>query len=219
MEGYFSRAHFSNLLNYAARACQAIVSLRSGMILEIINIPAMDQDAMGFHLFNVFDPLNDLDRTGTLVGYAIYSVRFLAGAGNEAVEFNKAESVGMAFDIFPQYRSNRSPGIRFDRHELYNISRGILYRRFRPDLFTVDARTQIRETRTGDPVKRAGYYLKRGYYPPDRKPQADYYLVDVILKGKRLTAGQTARLHRGSRSVEWICPIQQASAADQPGHR
>ena len=208
MEGYFSRAHLGNLQSFSGQAQQAIVTLSSGMILEVIDIPTMEQRAMGFHLFNVFDPANGSDRDGTLVGYSIYSVRFTGSKHNEAVEFNRAESVGLAFDIFQPYRSNRNPAVRFDRHELYNVSRGILYRRFRPERFTLDAKTQVRETRTGDPIKRAGYYLKRGYYPPDNKVAADHYLVDVILKGKRLTPRQVARLHGGAHCVEWVFPVR-----------
>ena len=216
MEGYFSRAHISNLFAYAAEARQAIVTLQSGLIMEVIDVPAMDQDAMGFHFFNLFDPADEADRHGRLVGYTIYSVRFASGAGNEAVAFNKAESVGVAFDIFAPYRSNRHPALRFCRHEVYNVSRSILYRRFRPAVFTVDARTQIRESRTGEPVKRAGYYLKRGYFPADCKPLADQYLAEVILLGKRLTPRQAGRLHRESNAVEWIHPVQ-PSPPDGPG--
>ena len=111
------------------------------MIVEIIVIPVLQNDTMGFHLYSVFDP-NDHSDHGERVGYAVYSLeRGRAG-------FGRADAVRLAFDIFPQYREDRFDRIRFANHEIYNISRRMLFE-LRPKRFLVDARTQISQTRTG----------------------------------------------------------------------
>ena len=94
----------------------------------------------------------------------------------------------------------------FSNHDIYNISRKILFR-FRPGQFAVDARTQIAEPRTGRRLKRTTYYLKRGYYPPDQKALADDYLVR-LLQGKRISRDAATRLRDGSKAPFWILPVR-----------
>ena len=95
--------------------------------------------------------------------------------------------------------------MRFTNHDIYNISRHLLYH-YKPQRFLVDARTQIGQTRTGNPVKRAIYYLKRGYYPPDQKGLADRCLIRLA-RGKRVGAATIRKLLRASRSPFWIYPV------------
>jgi hypothetical protein len=63
----------------------------------------MPGEAMGFHIFSVFDPKDEADR-GRFIGYAAWSL----AAGH--APFGQAEAVRMAFDIFPPYRERRSQG-------------------------------------------------------------------------------------------------------------
>lgn len=108
-------------------------------------------------------------------------------------------------DIFPPYREHRYRKVRFTNHDIYNISRHLLYR-YKPQRFLVDARTQIGQTRTGTPLNRAVYYLKRGYYPPDQKRLADSCLVRLA-RGKRIGATTIRKLLSASRSPFWVYPV------------
>ena len=113
----------------------------------------------------------------------------------------------MAFDIFPPYREQRYRKVAFTNHDIYNISRRILYR-YRPQRFLVDARTQINETQTGRTLKRAIYYLKRGYYPPDQKPLADSCL-DRLTRNQPVSPRTIRQLLRLSQSTFWVFPVEQ----------
>ena len=164
MDGYFDRTHLANMREHQHEAVHGFATLPGGGILEILSIPTLSNHAMGFHLLTVYDPKDPQDE-GRVIGYTIWSLE----RGNAA--FGQAEAVRMAFDIFPPYRERRYRKVPFINHDVYNISRRILYRH-KPRCFLVDARSQISETRTGRSLKRAIYYLKRGYYPTDQKPLA-----------------------------------------------
>ena len=112
----------------------------------------------------------------------------------------------MAFDIFPPYREHRCRKVAFTNHDIHNISRRIPYH-LKPRQFLVDARTQISQTRTGRNVKRAIYYLKRGYYPPDQKPLADSCLARLA-RHQHVSPRTTSKLMRLSRSAFWIYPVE-----------
>jgi hypothetical protein len=199
MAGYFDRQHITNLRQHQHEAEHGFTTLPSGGILEILSIPTLPAQAMGFHIFSVFDPKDDADR-GKVIGYAVWSLE------KGHAPFGRAEAVRMAFDIFPPYREQRYGKVRFTNHDIYNISRRLLYR-FRPRRFVVDARTQISQTRTGNPLKRTVYYLKRGYYPPDQKPLADDCLARLA-QGKRLGAAAIRKLLRASQSPYWVYPVE-----------
>ena len=94
----------------------------------------------------------------------------------------------------------------FTNHEIYNISRRLLYR-FRPRQFLVDAKTQISQTRTGDRLHRMIYYLKRGYYPPDRKALADACLLRLA-GGRHIGERSVERLLKQTHAVFWIYPVE-----------
>jgi hypothetical protein len=197
MDGYFDRRHLSNLRLHQHEAQHGFATLPSGGILEILSIPSMPDQVMGFHLFVVFDPRDDADK-GRFIGYTIWSLE----RGHAA--FGHAEAVRMAFDIFPPFREHRYRKVRFTNHDIYNLSRRILYHH-RPQRFLVDARTQIAQTRTGRNVKRGIYYLKRGYYPPDQKPLADSCLVRLS-RHKAVSPRTIRRLLRLSQAPYWIFP-------------
>ncbi len=200
MRGYFDPDHFTNMRLHLHEAQHGFTSLNQGGIAEIIVIPVMRNNVMGFHLFSVFDPGNPDDH-GERIGYTVYSLeRGRAG-------FGRAEAVRLAFDIFPQYREEKFKRIRFTNHEIYNISRRMLFE-LRPKRFLVDARTQISQTRTGSVPKRALYYLKRGYYPPDRKLLADRFLARMA-HGGRVTERSARLIIRRSKSLFWVYPVAQ----------
>ena len=198
MQGYFDRRHIVNLRHFLSEAQHGFTSLASGGILEILVIPTMPDDVMGFHIFSVFDPKDAAD-AGRFIGYTVWSLE----KGDTA--FKRAETVRMAFDIFPPFREGRYRKVPFTNHEIYNISRRLLYH-FKPGRFLVDAKTQISQARTGDPLKRAVYYLKRGYFPPDQKPLADACLVRLV-RGQHLGERTVLRLLRQTRAVFWIYPV------------
>jgi hypothetical protein len=200
MHGYFDRRHIANLRHHQHEALHGLTQLPGGGILEILSIPTLPAEAMGFHLFLVFDPRDDHDR-GRFIGYTVWSLE------KGDTPFGRADTVRMAFDIFPPYREQRYRKIRFVNHDIYNISRRILYG-YRPRCFVVEAQTQISQTRTGNPLKRCAYYLRRGYYPPDQKELADRCLVRVA-KGRRIGADTLRRLLHSARSPFWIYPIDQ----------
>lgn len=198
MRGYFDARHFANMRNHLEEAQHGFTSLEHGGVVEIIVIPVLDDNVMGFHLFSVFDPA-DPDDHGERIGYAVYSLE----RGQSG--FGRADAVRLAFDIFPQYRENRFKRIRFTNHEIYNISRRMLFE-LRPRRFLVDARTQISETRTGRAPKRALYYLKRGYYPPDQKLLADR-LLGRMTRGERVSQRSAQLIIGRSRSPFWTYPV------------
>lgn len=199
MDGYFDRGHFMNMRQHQHEAEHGFATLPGGGILEILSIPSLPDQVMGFHLFTVFDPKDDADQ-GRFIGYSIWSLE-RGDAG-----FGHAEAVRMAFDIFPPYREHRYRKVAFTNHDIYNISRRILYRH-RPRRFLVDARTQISETRTGRSLKRAIYYLKRGYYPPDQKPLADSCL-DRLTRRQPVSPRTLRRLLRLSHATFWVFPVE-----------
>lgn len=198
MDGYFDHGHLANLRLHQTEAEHGFATLPGGGILEILSIPTMPDQVMGFQIFTVFDPRDEADH-GRFIGYAIWSLeRGHAGFGH-------AEAVRMAFDIFPPYREHRYGKVAFTNHTIYNISRRILYR-YRPQRFLVDARTQISETQTGRSLKRAIYYLKRGYYPPDQKPLADSCL-DRLTRNQPVSARTLRKLLRLSQATFWVFPV------------
>lgn len=198
MEGYFDRRHLANLRLYQNEAEHGFATLPSGGILEILSIPTLPAQAMGFQIFSVFDPRDANDR-GRFIGYTVWALeKGHAGHGH-------AEAVRMAFDIFPPFREHRDTKVRFTNHDIYNFSRQILCR-YQPQRFLVDAQSQISQTRTGERLKRTIYYLKRGYYPPDQKPLADRCLVRLV-QAQPVGPRTLLRLLRSSRAQFWIYPI------------
>lgn len=198
MHEYFDRRHFANLRDHLPEAHHGFTTLASGGVMEILSVPAMPAEVMGFHFFTVFDPKDETD-VGRFIGYAVWSLE------KGQAPYGRAEAVRMAFDIFPPFREGHYRKVRFTNHEIYNISRCVLYR-FRPSRFLVDARTQILQTRTGIRQKRALYYLKRGYYPPDQKTLADACL-DRLARGQRLSKATVERLLKSSRAAFWTYPV------------
>lgn len=198
MAGYFDRGHFGNLRQHQHEAEHGFTTLPSGGILEILSIPTLPDQVMGFHFFSVFDPKDAAD-PGRFIGYTIWSLE----RGNAS--FGHAEAVRMAFDIFPPYREHRYRKVPLTNHDIYNISRRILYRH-RPRRFLVDARSQISETRSGSSLKRAIYYLKRGYFPPDQKPLADSCLVRLT-RNQPVSPRTLRRLLRLSQATFWLFPV------------
>jgi len=200
MTGYFDHAHLANLRLHQDEAEHGFATLPKGGIMEILSIPTMLDQVMGFQIFTVFDPKDEADH-GRVIGYAIWSLE------RGHATFGHAEAVRMAFDIFPPYREQRYRKVAFTNHDIYNISRRILYR-YRPQRFLVDARTQINETQTGRTLKRAIYYLKRGYYPPDQKPLADSCL-DRLTRNQPVSPRTIRQLLRLSQSTFWVFPVEQ----------
>jgi len=199
MDGYFDRGHIANLRAHQDEAEHGFATLPCGGVLEILSIPTMPDQVMGFHIFTIFDPKDDADR-GTVIGYTIWSLE------RGEASFGHAEAVRMAFDIFPPYREHRYRRLPFTNHAIYNISRRILHRH-KPRSFLVDARSQISETRTGSILKRAIYYLKRGYYPPDQKPLADSCL-DRLARHQPVSPRTLRKLLRLSQATFWIFPVE-----------
>jgi len=199
MDGYFDRQHLANLRHFQHDARHGFASLASGGVLEVLVIPVMPDDVMGFHIYTVYDPRDDLD-SGRCIGYAIWSLE------KGRASFGQAETVRIAFDIFPPYREGRYRKVPFINHDIYNISRRILLR-FKPRRFTVDAKTQISQTHTGDPFKRTIYYLKRGFYPPDAKPLADSCLVRLSQR-RHVSRQSIRRLFTESKSEFWVFPVE-----------
>lgn len=198
MDGYFDRRHIGSLRDHARDAHHGFATLASGGILEILCIPTMPNETMGFHIHSVFDSTDNKDK-GRFIGYAIWSLE------KGDAPFGQAETVRMAFDIFPPYREGRYRKIPFTNHEIYNVSRRILWR-FKPRQFAVDAATQISQTRTGDVFKRTVYYLKRGYYPPDAKSSADRLLARIVA-GDSVDPESIQALLRETRAPFWIFPV------------
>lgn len=199
MDGYFDRHHLASLRQHQDEAQHGFTTLPAGGILEILTIPTMPDEVMGFHIFQVFDPADDADK-GRFIGYTIWSLEI------GRATFGHAETVRMAFDIFPPYREQRYRKVRFTNHDIYNISRRILYR-FKPRQFLVDARTQISQTRTGDPLKRAVYYLKRGYCPPDQKTLADSCLARLA-RGQHVGPRTVRKLLNSTQAPFWVYPVE-----------
>lgn len=199
MEGYFDRRHITNLREFQREARHGFATLPAGGVLEIVVIPVLPNEIMGFHIYNVYDPRDDSD-TGRCIGYAVWSLE------KGRAPFGQAETVRIAFDIFPPFREGRYRKVRFINHDIYNVTRRILLQ-FKPRRFIVDARTQISQTRTGNPIKRTAYYLKRGYYPPDAKPLADACLVRMAQR-RRLGPQSIRRLLAQSRSAFWVFPVE-----------
>ena len=127
------------------------------------------------------------------------------------------ETVRLAFDIFPDFREGRYHKVPFTNHEIYNISRRILMR-FKPARFVVDAKTQILQTRTGNPFKRVIYYVKRGYYPPDQKPLADSCLVRLV-QGKEAGKRVLAELMQKAQAPFWVFPVESRPPKDSVSAR
>ena len=200
MVGYFDHHHIANMRGHQHEAEHGFATLPGGGILEILSIPTMPNHVMGFHLFSVFDPKDESDG-GRVIGYTIWSLE--PGAAG----FGQAEAVRMAFDIFPPYREQRYRKVAFTNHTIYNISRRILYR-YKPRRFLVDARSQISETRSGRVLKRAIYYLKRGYYPPDQQALADSCL-DRLTRHQPVSPRTLRRLLRLSQATFWVFPVEQ----------
>lgn len=200
MDGYFDRRHLTNLRAHLAEAHHGFTTLPTGGILEILAIPTLPGEAMGFHIFSVFDPADERDR-GRSIGYAVWSLE------KGHAPYGRAEAVRMAFDIFPPYREQRYRKVPFVNHDIYNLSRRTLFT-YKPRRFLVDAASQISQTRTGEPPKRTVYYLKRGYYPPDQKPRADACLV-CLVEGQHLAEADIWSLLRTSRAPYWVYPVSQ----------
>ena len=200
MDGYFDRGHLASLRLHQHEAEHGFATLPAGGVLEILSIPTLPGQVMGFQLLTVYDPKDDGD-PGRFIGYAIWSLE------QGEASFGQAEAVRMAFDIFPPYREHRYRKVAFSNHDIYNICRRILFR-YRPQRFLVDARTQISETKTGRNLKRAIYYLKLGYYPPDQKPLADSCL-DRLARNQPVSLRTIRKLLRLSRSVFWVFPVGQ----------
>lgn len=198
MEGYFDRCHLANMRLHQHQAEHGFATLHGGGILEILSIPTMPGQVMGFHIFTVFDPRDEADQ-GRIIGYTIWSLE----RGHAA--FGQAEAVRMAFDIFPPYREHRYRKVTFSNHDIYNISRRVLYRH-KPRQFLVDAHTQISATQTGSTFKRTIYYLKRGYYPPDQKALADSCL-DRLARQQPVSPRTLRKLRRLSQSAFWVFPV------------
>lgn len=198
MEGYFDRRHILNLQSHLGEAEHGFATLEQGGILEVISIPAMPDHVMGFLIFHVFDPRDDADR-GKLIGYAVY------GLEKGHAPFGQAETVRLAFDIFPPYREGRYTKVPFTNHEIYQVSMRVLFRH-RPKSFVVDARTQIRQSWTGRPRKRVIYYLKRGFYPPDHKPLADLCLLRLA-RGRSITERAIDTFLNRCRAPFWVFPV------------
>jgi hypothetical protein len=209
MDGYFDRRHLANLRLHQHEALHGFATLASGGILEILSIPVMPNETMGFHVHSVFDPADDKDR-GRYVGYAIWSLE----KGN--APFGQADTVRMAFDIFPPFREGRFKKIPFTNHEIYNISRRVLWR-FKPRQFAVDAATQIAQTRTGEIFKRTVYYLKRGYYPPDAKAFADRLLARIV-EGITAETEEIQDLLAATCTPYWIFPVERYLKAPPAPH-
>lgn len=208
MDGYFDRGHLASLRLHQHEAEHGFATLPHGGVLEILSIPTMEDQVMGFHLLSVYDARDDSD-PGRFIGYAIWSLE----RGRAA--FGHAEAVRMAFDIFPPYREHRYRKVSFSNHDIYNICRRILFRH-KPQRFLVDARSQIRETQTGRSLKRAIYYLKRGYYPPDQKPLADSCL-DRLVRRQPVSPRTLRKLLRLSRAVFWVFPAAPDPQPAAPG--
>ena len=204
MEGYFDPRHFANLREFQSEARHGFATLPSGGILEIVVIPVLPDEVMGFHIYTVYDPRDDSD-AGRSIGYAVWSLE------KGRTPFGQADTVRIAFDIFPPFREGRYRKVPFINHDIYNVSRRILLR-FKPRRFVVDAKTQISQTRTGDRFKRTAYYLKRGYYPPDAKALADACLVRMA-QGRHLGRPSIRRLLAQSRSAFWVFPVQKYLSA------
>lgn len=199
MEGYFDRAHIVNMRAHQTEAKHGFATLASGGVLEILAIPTMPDEIMGFHIYSVFDPADDSD-AGHYIGYAVWSLE------KGGAPFGQSETVRMAFDIFPPYREGRYKKVPFTNHEIYNISRRILYH-YKPRRFVVDARSQISQTRTGHRFTRAIYYLKRGYYPPDQKELADACLARLA-RGKHVARKTAREIVLKSKSPYWVFPVE-----------
>lgn len=198
MAGYFDLQHLAALRQFHSQAQHAFATLPAGGVLEVLVIPTLPDEVTGFHIYTVFDPADEADR-GQCIGYGIW------GLERGRAPFGRAEAVRIAFDIFPPFREGRYRKVRFINHDIYNVTRRILMR-YRPERFLVDARTQITQTRTGNPLKRAAYYLKRGYYPPDAKALADACLVRMS-RGAQLGERALQRLLRQTRAPFWVYPV------------
>ena len=199
MDGYFDRGHLASLRLHQHETEHGFATLPQGGVLEILSIPTMPGQIMGFHLLTVYDPKDDAD-PGRFIGYTIWSLE------QGDAQFGHAEAVRMAFDIFPPYREHRYRKVAFSNHDIYNIGRRILFR-FKPQRFLVDARSQISQTKTGAVLKRAIYYLKRGYYPPDQKQLADSCL-DRLARNQPVSLKTIRRLLNLSRAVFWVFPVE-----------
>jgi len=200
MDGYFDHSHIANMREHQHQAEHGFATLPGGGILEILSIPTLPNQVMGFHLFSVFDPADEAD-PGRVIGYTIWSLE------RGAADFGRAEAVRMAFDIFPPYREQRYSKVPFTNHSIYNISRRILYRH-RPRRFLVDARSQISATRSSRSLKRAIYYLKRGYFPPDQQALADSCL-DRLTRHQPVSPRTLRKLLRLSQAVFWVFPVEE----------
>ena len=197
MEGYFDRRHLAHLQEHVHEARHGFARLKQGGIIEVVAIPALPEDVMGFHIYTVFDPNDDTDK-GRHIGYAVYSLE------RGQAPFGQAEAVRLAFDIFPEYREGRYTKVPFTNHEVYNLTRKVLFT-YKPKWFLVDAKTQIKQTRTGNPIKRTIYYIKRGYYPPDQKLAADKILVRLG-RGQRVGVRSVQALLKATQAAFWIYP-------------
>lgn len=199
MEGYFDPRHTANLKQHVGEARHGFTTLSRGGILEVLSVPALPDDVMGFHIFTVYDPRDDLDH-GRFIGYVVYSLE------KGRAPFGRAEAVRLAFDIFPEFREGRYEKVPFTNHEIYNVSRRILCH-YRPNCFLVDAKSQISQTRTGEPFKRIVYYLKRGYYPTDQKLLADLSLLRLV-RGSHVRHRAILRLMKKSKEPFWVFPVR-----------
>jgi len=203
MPGYFDPQHLTDLRRFPELAEIAAKPLSIGGTVEIVSLPVTHDRTQGFHIYRVYED-GTSDHHGVIVGYLIHSME-LGGSGRHG-----AATVRLAYDIFPPYRHHAYKPVPFSTHEVYNVSRAA-FLKWRPQRFYVDARTQIRQTVTGDPVLRAGYYLKRGYYPEDQKPLADELLTTLLKRGRgsRLTTREFANLFKQTKVEGWIYPVEE----------
>ena len=201
MQGYFDKQHLTHLRRHPELAEVGVAPFSIGGALEVIAIPVTADLTQGFHIYRVHEHPKAEDE-GVIVGYLIHSME-LGGSGIRGVQ-----TVRLAYDIFPPFRHHEYEPVPFSTHEVYNVSRAA-FLRWQPDRFYVDARTQIRQAVTGDPRIRAGYFLKRGYYPPDQKPLADQLLVKLFKRGRgsRLTRKESDDLLKRSNAPGWIYPV------------
>ncbi|MCB9799174.1 MAG: hypothetical protein H6757_00265 [Candidatus Omnitrophica bacterium] len=185
MQGNFAEDNYGFMRENLRRAEKMSIRLEStNQWLTMFFFPMNPDGSIGSHVFAVSEhPEND----GKIAGYSFLT--------------DNLESLSVAFDIFPDFRGQE------EVNEIFYLSLGDGYRRYEHTLFQVHEESQISDSNLEDPVKLAGFYLSRGFWPDQLKDLADFYLARKIRDGTLLTEREVSGIFnhpdRGSFLSMW----------------
>ncbi len=203
MGGVFSPLHYLRMVGYHKEARIARTRLSTGQLLTVISIPAAEGERFGFYLYRVANLGAD---DGVFVGYGTWNLDVKGEESGRA-----GEKVICGFDIFKSYRNGQDARYPISASEIYEWQCRFIQQEFRPDVLLLNARNQFENKNgVGEGWKNAIFYLKRGFYPPRHKAEADGLLVR-LLRGDKLSDSEAhAFLRQASGTDYWELPLPQS---------